>query len=595
MILICIILIFLAFNYWKNSVVDITSTQFHQNNDASVISDTIFNESAVDGTVRNVFNAGGVFTIQNSTESFAVSNPYFQIFHEPRTSFKLSDLSTVTPSIAWTAKMKMPNDKSEVADTGQEIIDDKTIRNTAKKSPSDFTSEDLVRKTSDENKLSSRALKSNNELHRIQELLLAKAIAKTHVRLPHQPRRVRGPWQMVEDQHEIYLLSAYYDDRPTLDRSCVTVIAVAEPAADQIFCLFWYDTQNQPEVRRAEIISVGPQMAPGGKTWYEQYLFSCTLPDAFLSTPPTNVSIVTPHNVRPSTLLPVQIPVKPNSSKELVEFGHCMSILYWKHDPYKVVEWLELHRMWGVGEVSIYGHELDNHTKSVLEYYAREGFVVYQTIPTVIDEADELTILLNMSPVINDCMYRNMYRYKYVLCTDIDEMIVPHGTLRTYSAMLKAIETSRFSNTSQPPSHPVYSYLFRNAYFFLDFGPVADEPWWSMTQRYTRRIAPSRYGYSAKSITRTLDCLGLQNHLCWRHAHKSISVDDWNFDVSVLHGLNHHYKKCHFDRYLGKDGECLRLLMHPNVDSSLKRFTSVLSRRVIAKLKELDLVEETYL
>ena len=45
-----------------------------------------------------------------------------------------------------------------------------------------------------------------------------------------------------------------------------------------------------------------------------------------------------------------QIPDKP---PDPLDFGACVSVTYWQQDPYRIVEWLELHRLWGVGEVRL--------------------------------------------------------------------------------------------------------------------------------------------------------------------------------------------------------------------------------------------------
>ena len=170
----------------------------------------------------------------------------------------------------------------------------------------------------------------------------------------------------------------------------------------------------------------------------------------------------------------MQVPERPT---HVIEFGHCMSIRYWKQDPFRLVEWLEAHRMWGVGEVNIYTTDIDNVTDRILRRYSDTGFVNYRQFSGPLGDYNEKAILLSMSPVINDCMYRNMYRYRYVVCTDLDEMIVPAQPHRNYSEMLTSAAAAARANAI------VHSYIFRNAYFFLDFGATEKEPWYLLTQR----------------------------------------------------------------------------------------------------------------
>ena len=222
-------------------------------------------------------------------------------------------------------------------------------------------------------------------------------------------------------------------------------------------------------------MQIGYKLAPKGQTILEPFIFSCRL-DRNKSDPPKSVSVVAPLNYfQLSNLLPVQVPERP---KQMLEFGHCMSILYWKQDPFRLVEWLEAYRLWGVGEVNIYTTEIDNVTDSILRWYSNTGFVKYRQSPGPVGDYDETAIILGMSPVINDCLYRNMYRYRYVVCTDLDEMIVPSSPHHNYSALLRAAD----AKTTQANAE-VHSYLFRNTYFFLDFDATNKEPWYLLTQR----------------------------------------------------------------------------------------------------------------
>ena len=55
---------------------------------------------------------------------------------------------------------------------------------------------------------------------------------------------------------------------------------------------------------------------------------------------------------------------------------------------------------------------------------------------------------------INDCAYRNMYRVKYLVYTDLDEFVVPKKSIG-WLDMMKEIDSFKYG-----------TYLFRNAFFF---------------------------------------------------------------------------------------------------------------------------------
>ena len=359
----------------------------------------------------------------------------------------------------------------------------------------------------------------------------------------------------------------------------IRIIAVAQVNPGTMLCLHWYDEQKNPDIALVQIDAIGPKISPTGGVKYEQYLFSCAIVEG--KGPPEKVSVISTSELNPSTLLTVQIPEKP---RKQIEFGHCMSVVYWKHDPYKVVEWLELHRLFGVGEVTVYNNSLDNVTSYVFQRYARDGFVDFRQAPSIMSDNEELTILLNMSPVINDCMYRNMYRYRWIVCTDLDEMLVPRRH-HTYRRLLRSVNMRR--------SHAANSYMFSNVYFFTDMGPVSTEPWFLMTQRYLRHVQPSKIGYSVKSITDPLACIGLQNHVCWKRVHRLANdTADWNVHVNKSLAMNHHYKRCHLDEFENTFGQCTDLMRDQRVDRTMRRFGRKLHRRVVAKLLDLGLLEE---
>ena len=62
--------------------------------------------------------------------------------------------------------------------------------------------------------------------------------------------------------------------------------------------------------------------------------------------------------------------------------------------------------------------------------------------------------------------------------------------------------------------------------------------------RHSLRVPPSPYGYSVKTIMRPEVCLGAHSHYCWQEAE---SDGGYWVDAEASVGLNHHYKRCHFE------------------------------------------------
>jgi len=325
--------------------------------------------------------------------------------------------------------------------------------------------------TEDDGKVGATVIKPGDVEHRVR-----REAARLRLRPPKSVQYSYGQWQVVDVGRQVYVYSAYYDTRPDIDWPQVRVIAVAESDVELygLCCLLWYPSQRLPDVAEISIVQAGQKISPDEHTILEQFIFSCRLDANKTDTPPTSVSLVAPSTFRLSNLLPVQVPERP---ERVIELGHCMSIRYWKQDAFQLVEWLEAHRMWGIGEVNVYATQIDNVTDSILTRYSADSdFVKYRQSPGPVGDYNEYAILLAMSPVINDCMYRNLYRYRYVVCTDLDEMIVPASPHHNYTEMLTA--------AAARANALIHSYMFRNTYFFLDFGATEREPWYLLTQRY---------------------------------------------------------------------------------------------------------------
>ena len=427
---------------------------------------------------------------------------------------------------------------------------------------------------------------------------------------PQHVKTYNGVWQEVNDNVGVYLFSAFYDNRPGIERPVIRTIAVSRHTdTERLLCLLWFPNVTRPLVAEAKTEAIGAGFMVVDHGVYHAVILSCAVnTNAGHPAPiPEHVSIVKFDQAAAMTLLHVQVPERPERP---IAFGHCMSVAYWNQDPYRIVEWMELHRMWGVAEVTIYNSSLHADAARVYQHYASKGFVDFRQAPNAFNTPpdNEDVILLNMSPVLNDCMYRNMYRYRRLVVTDIDEMIVPRMH-DNYFAMLAAIEAAYeaayikpktpIGKTTRPtvqgqrnaltePLNVAWpaSYMFNNVYFFKDFNVTGRAPGFLTTQQYLRHIPPSEPGYSVKQIYNPRACVGIQNHYCWVLFDKNTPL---YLDVPQNVGMNQHYKKCHFDVFLNKPGTCKTLMTNSSVDLTMTRFRRELESRVRIVLKELNL------
>ena len=70
---------------------------------------------------------------------------------------------------------------------------------------------------------------------------------------------------------------------------------------------------------------------------------------------------------------------------------------------------------------------------------------------------------------LNDCLYRNMNRFKYLMMIDMDEMIIPYQNT-TLVEMLSDLGTRNLIQAGKAVSpSQVSSYSFQNAFFYLQW------------------------------------------------------------------------------------------------------------------------------
>jgi len=85
---------------------------------------------------------------------------------------------------------------------------------------------------------------------------------------------------------------------------------------------------------------------------------------------------------------------------------------------------------------------------------------------------------------LNDCMMRNVYRYRYTVVVDLDEIIIPRSH-DNYTQLMRHINF-KYRSHNQP-----HTYLFHNTYFFLDLQPDVEQPAHMRTASFRQHAPPS--------------------------------------------------------------------------------------------------------
>ena len=375
--------------------------------------------------------------------------------------------------------------------------------------------------------------------------------------------------QMIGNSDSVAVFSAFYDDRKSFSKTSAFIrlfTVTTSTLTQQLFCQVWYAGLDRPLVTTANFQDTGRGLGYNGKK-YQERMYSCEVPRT-LPVAATHVSLVSSECDHSDILVPVEVAQR----EQVHDLGVCVVVAYGDINQHRLIEWVELNRILGVKEINVYDSRVSSRTRQVFQFYEETGFLQVRRSAPAVEGWCVWCQKLSAIATLNDCLYRNMFRYKHVAVIDFDEVILPHQ----HDSIPDMLAHLRSTWHDEPPA-----FIFRNAYFFLDSPPAATSKEEAlMTSKFTARQDVSEFGYSSKSITNPRRCSVVQNHYCMERAPDVSSR--WYLSVDAAVGLNHHYKMCHFESVV-----CERLVRKTTVDTSALRFRDRLVKAVRSTLKEL--------
>ena len=282
------------------------------------------------------------------------------------------------------------------------------------------------------------------------------------IKLPTRPMILYNTWQFAQlEDNDMYIYSAFYDDRHFLNgKNVLRVFVISTPIASNVYCQIWKGKYSQPILTVAKVFKTESGHNLAG-THYDQFMLTCVLETKTLR--PKRLFLVWMNRCdQPQNNIKIQYP-KSQDNKPKHEVGVCVPITFGKIDPYRIIEWVEMHRFLGVTEINVFHSNVSDNTMAALKYYEREGIIKLFSIPSVLQENHNRD-KIRSSTGLNDCMLRNMYLYKWVLVVDFDEIIFPRNEseIINYNQLMLKVK-----NTLKPKYIYPISYAFRNSYFWV--------------------------------------------------------------------------------------------------------------------------------
>nr|XP_022916226.1 uncharacterized protein LOC111426103 [Onthophagus taurus]XP_022916228.1 uncharacterized protein LOC111426103 [Onthophagus taurus] len=347
-----------------------------------------------------------------------------------------------------------------------------------------------------------------------------------------------GSWQTVNGtSYKFFVYSAYYDDRKK-ERLVRIIAATKTKGAMGVWCRLWFKTQEGFISK-----TVASKLKVIRENWNLKYS-AC-----FLLCPlggdheiPSDVSVVSRIWNSPSNLLVVMNNRYDThrEAKSGVTMNVCVKPLHFEYNKViAILEFIELHRILGAGHFTFYNHTIGPQVACVLQHYLTEGVVTLLPWDLNIPSRKEIRTE-GIFAALNDCLYRSMYRFSYVIMIDLDEFIVPtrHDTIPQFLECFG--KKINLESTG--------SYSFQNGFFFLqwkDDTSLHNEDIIAsslLTLKKTRRkIKLNPHKQRSKYICRPELVVETGNHFIWEFlpGHNTFNVPS---DAAILH----HYRVCEF-------------------------------------------------
>ena len=310
------------------------------------------------------------------------------------------------------------------------------------------------------------------------------------------------------------MLNAYYDDRNFLgerDQLSIRILAVQSRNVTEanMFCQVWFDGMPDPII--SEVYEYRP-------LWFDDFkiktfevlpiLITCVNPLQKLI--PASVSVVAQQCDVPSNIFKVIYNRPENGARKTVAV--CAKLHDFKDDlSMMLIEWIEILLLLGADKVVINVVHVHPNMMKVISFYVETGRVDLElmSLPTV-----DTGLLYNEMIAINDCFYKNIYKYDFVTSLDIDEILLPSRFEdRTWQDILK-----RVIPKSLPENRDGFNtYEAEMVLFNLDNNHQGEiQPEVPSNYLFLQHVFRSKYfagiGIGSKSFMGTKEIIVIHNH-----------------------------------------------------------------------------------
>ena len=292
--------------------------------------------------------------------------------------------------------------------------------------------------------------------------------------------------------------------------------------------------------------------------------------------------------------------------KDKKTFAVCVRGLYFLEDiSLRLIEWIELVRLMGASQIFFYGLHMPDSVEKVLYYYATRGLVLFTKTTLPGNQPNEPILqnkylkeayyaeIYNEDIHLNDCFYRNIYRYEYVVNEDIDDIVMPRNG--TWFDLLPYFEKDKCVH-----SISVVSFFDNLSPSGKWMDPTKAEKFNGKTEGGRAYMHTLEHLYRSKNITTLVKSFMKTDRVKTTNSHRATSCLDSerigcseklreNLLKSNI-ALVHHYRKGCRKLFKMSEEQCYRYYQkHLVKDTTILAFQKQLQSNYLQTIKELNI------
>ena len=163
--------------------------------------------------------------------------------------------------------------------------------------------------------------------------------------------------------------------------------------------------------------------------------------------------------------------ITPSSkSSKRTNFTIYLGPLFDIKDKDPLIDFVEMHRILGVDKFAFYHHSISAHVLDQLKkLYTKNGIV--DILPWKLPVQGRYIFYKDQIGMMNECLFRYMFRTKYIAFIDFDERIIPRHEY-TWTELINSLE----QKLSKEEKSKTCGFSFRNMFFNTNWPDDEESP-----------------------------------------------------------------------------------------------------------------------